>query len=274
MHSTDIRLALYGEPYNVGEYRGYPGGKHTNRRPRGRTPLDGSFFGARASLMKSGASVSVIMGTMGNLRWGRLGRMRPTWATGCQTGLLALLLAMSIQVFMKSNAATTVYRCTKDGQTVLTDKPCDVPPVSSVAGETAEPATSGKVLPSSSRLSPVGHWAGQSQYHATENGRTLQDAHSVVLLSLDFTTDGKVAGASAENRCRVLGVWTQDSNERIVWLDVTLNECTYSSMNRRYSGNFTLARPDSSAQLYLVANELPHSGQGGRMYDVKGTLRR
>lgn len=201
-------------------------------------------------------------------------RERPPWSRGCQTACVSALLAISSLLSVQANAATTVYRCTKDGQTVLTDKPCDGPPVSGSSGESVGVAPGGKVLPSSSRLSPVGHWAGQSQYHATENGQTLPDAHSVVLLSLEFAPDGKVSGASLESGCRVLGVWTQDANERIVWLDATLQGCPYSNFDRRYTGNFTLARPDSSGQLYLISNELPRAGHGARMYDVKGTLRR
>jgi hypothetical protein len=44
------------------------------------------------------------------------------------------------------------------------------------------------------------------QYQGRENGQTLEEAHSVVPLSLEITADGKVSGSSAENGGKWLGV--------------------------------------------------------------------
>ncbi len=96
----------------------------------------------------------------------------------------------------------------------------------------------------------AGGWQGQAQFHGRENGEIPADAHTVVALNLEFGADGKVSGASPENGCQ--------------WV----------SLNRRYSGSFMLAKPESSGQLSLQSSELPHGTQGARQYDVKSTLRR
>jgi hypothetical protein len=146
------------------------------------------------------------------------------------------------------------------------------PPDKSSAGA-PNSTTPAAIVPSSSSPSPVGKWAGQVQYQAIENGQVVQEAHSVVLLSAEFTLDGKIVATSADNGCQLLGIWSEDA-QHMVWLDVTLNTCRYGSLNRRFGGSFLMAKPDSSGQLQIIATELPHVGQGARENDVKGTLRR
>jgi hypothetical protein len=170
-------------------------------------------------------------------------------------------------------AGTTVYRCVKDGQTILADRPCDGNPPDKSSAGAPNSTTPAAIVPSSSSPSPVGKWAGQVQYQAIENGQVVQEAHSVVLLSAEFTLDGKIVATSADNGCQLLGIWSEDA-QHMVWLDVTLNTCRYGSLNRRFGGSFLMAKPDSSGQLQIIATELPHVGQGARENDVKGTLRR
>jgi hypothetical protein len=168
---------------------------------------------------------------------------------------------------LPATAATTVYRCNKNGQTILTDRPCDAPADSaSSANSTSSQSTT--TIASSSTPSPTGTWRGQAQYQGKENGQVMEQAHTVVPLVLEFTADGKVSGSSAENGCKVLGVWSQGNPLQIVWVDVTLSACRFAGLDRRYIGSFVLARPDSSGQLSVLATEFV------RTYDVKGTLRR
>src|SRR5882672_3580405 len=68
--------------------------------------------------------------------------------------VLGLLILMGYAASTAS-AATTVYRCTKNGQTVLTDRPCDPP------ADSANPASSPSsqlttTIASSSTPSPTG----------------------------------------------------------------------------------------------------------------------
>jgi hypothetical protein len=61
-------------------------------------------------------------------------------------------------------AAKTIYKCTKDGQVTLTDKPCDGAMSSGTSASSAEPQSGATTIPSSSNPSPIGGWHGQMQY--------------------------------------------------------------------------------------------------------------
>jgi hypothetical protein len=167
-------------------------------------------------------------------------------------------------------AGTTVYKCVKDGQVTLTDKPC-----SSEKGNADSPTgqSTTTVVPSNKDPSPVGKWSGQIQYQEASNGQTVQAAHSVALLTAEFTADGKVMGSSPENGCQLLGVWSA-GGQTLNWIDLTLSNCNYPDLNRRYHGSLILARPDSSGNLQVQSIGTPFSKDTAKVFDVKGTLRR
>jgi hypothetical protein len=145
--------------------------------------------------------------------------------------ILGLLILMSYGV-LPATAATTVYRCTKNGQIILTDRPGDGPADSAnPANSTSSQSTT--TIASSSTPSPTGTWRGQAQYQGKENGQVMEQAHTVVPLVLEFTADGKVSGSSAENGCKVLGVWSQGNPLQIFWVDVTLSACRFAGLDRR-----------------------------------------
>jgi len=167
-------------------------------------------------------------------------------------------------------AGTTVYKCVKDGQITLTDKPC--PSEKGIAdSSTAQSITT--VVPSSKDPSPVGKWSGQIQYQEASNGQTVQAAHSVALLTAEFTADGKVMGCSPENGCQLLGVWSA-GGQTLNWIDLTLSDCNYSDLNRRYHGSLILARRDSSGNLQVQSIGTPFSKDTAKVFHVKGTLHR
>jgi hypothetical protein len=159
----------------------------------------------------------------------------------------------------------------KDGQVTLTDKPCDGSSTTHQGALATAPIT----VASSKNLSPVGTWSGQIQYQESQNGQTVAAAHSVALLRAEFAADGKVSGVSDGNGCSLLGVWS-DGGQTLVWIDMTLSGCNYADLNRRYHGSFILARPDSSGQLAAesLGMPAPFSKDVGKLYDIKGTLRR
>ena len=179
---------------------------------------------------------------------------------------LGLLFILAIGLSSHGFAATTVYHCSVNGQTVLTDKPCDSPaaPVVTPDGTTSITATP----------TVAGDWRGQGQYQATENGQLIADAHTVVPLVLTFTADGKVTGSSPDNGCAVLGLWYVGGTPRLFTLDITLSKCRYSGFNRRYSGSFISTFPTNSGELALQAYAMFIPGQSARRYDVGATLRR
>jgi hypothetical protein len=193
---------------------------------------------------------------------GQVNKVRQTRCFAAAVVLLGLSLHATV------HAAKTIYRCENDGHITLTDKPCD--------GANPANASNGTTIPSSSGPSTVGTWNGQLQYSGTEAGEMIPAAHTVVPLTLEFTADGKVTGASPDNGCNWLGVWSQGGKgiERMITLDVALTSCKYSGLDRRYTGTFLLAVPDSSGQVSLLAYTPPIPGQKIRGYTLGGTLRR
>ena len=165
-------------------------------------------------------------------------------------------------------ASTTIYRCEKNGQITLTDQPCD--------GAKATDANANAPMLAATNPTTVGIWKGQLQYSGSESGDMIEAAHAVVPLTLEYTADGKVTGASPENGCRWLGVWSQGGKglERLITLDVSLTNCGYSGINRRYTGTFLLAIPDRAGQVNLLAYTLPIPGGKPRSYTLGGTLHR
>jgi Domain of unknown function (DUF4124) len=182
---------------------------------------------------------------------------------------LCAIAAWTTFLTLPASAGTTVYKCVLNGQITLTDKPCpsEKSPVDTAS---AQPIT---VVPSSKDPSPIGRWSGQLQYQETSNGQTVQAAHSVALMSAEFSADGKVTGVSTENGCQLLGVWSSGP-QTLIWVDVTFDHCVTGDLNRRYHGSFILARPDSSGNLSVQSIGPAFSKDTGKYFDVKGTLRR
>lgn len=165
-------------------------------------------------------------------------------------------------------AGTTVYKCVINGQTTLTDKPCP-------GDKPNDPSQSSTVVvPSNTEPSPVGKWSGQLQFQETANSQVVQAAHSVAETRVEFTADGKVSGASPDNACTILGVWSEGSSKTLIWIDITLDRCVVEDLNRRYHGSFILARPDRSGQVSIQSIGAGFSKDVGKYFDLKGTLRR
>ena len=144
-------------------------------------------------------------------------------------------------------AGTQVYKCVKDGQIVLTDKPCAGPDTGASA---ANPVAT---VPSSSIPSPIGKWSGQIQYHGVENGQTMLAAQTVAGLSAEFTAEGKVTGTSPENGCEVLGVWSAGSTSTLFWIDATLNGCQFAAMMIAFTeASFWLSRTAPAKFSFLL----------------------
>jgi hypothetical protein len=185
-----------------------------------------------------------------------------------------LTFLIFISAGLAASAGSPIYRCTVDGQTVLTDKPCEsaaTVPASGVAAPSPSGPVSGQA-PGAQTI--VGDWRGQTQFQGAENTQVIEAAHSVVPMVLTFSPDGKVSGVSAENGCALLGLWAPGVTPRLFPLDITLKGCRFPGLNRRYAGNLIATFADNSAQLSLSAYALPIPGQPVRRYDVGATLRR
>jgi hypothetical protein len=186
---------------------------------------------------------------------------------------LANLVLFSAAFAASASAGSPIYRCSVNGQTVLTDKPCDKPATAPAPG-VAAPAASGPVRGQAGGQTIVDAWSGQTQFQGAESAQEMEAAHSVVPLVLTFSADGKVSGSSADNGCALLGLWAPGVTPRLFNLDITLKGCRYSGLNRRYAGTLIATFTDNSAQFSLMAYAVPIPGQPTRRYDVGATLRR
>jgi hypothetical protein len=185
---------------------------------------------------------------------------------------LGMILAAGIA--LPASATSPIYRCIKDGQTVLTDKPCDGTVPAPSSGATAAPPSgvAGKQVAASASI--VGEWRGQTQFQGAENAQLIAEAHSVVPLVLTFSPDGKVSGMSPDNGCSLLGLWSPGVAPYLFPLDITLKGCRYAGFNLRYSGTLIAKFAENSAQFSLQAVTVLVPGKVFRRYDVGATLRR
>jgi hypothetical protein len=104
------------------------------------------------------------------------------------------------------------------------------------------------------------------------NGRTVDEAHAVVDLTITIDPKGKLVGESRANGCRALGVAAPGIGP-ILNLDVTFSGCRYAGFNRRLSGTFALPPGRDYASMQLLAMEV-RPGVPSATYDVKATMRR
>lgn len=94
--------------------------------------------------------------------------------------------------------------------------------------------------------------------------------------AIAFPSSAALVIFTFDNGCIWLGVWSQGGKgiERMITLDVALTSCKYAGLDRRYTGSFLLAVPDSSAQVSLLVYTPPIPGQKVLGYSLGGTLRR
>jgi hypothetical protein len=124
---------------------------------------------------------------------------------------------------------------------------------------------------------PYGIWRGQAQYQGTTvKGQAMREAHVVVPLVIEVEKQGRVRGASPENGCKLLGVAAPYVAPNMLTLDVTLSECRYPALNRRYSGTLALYKSSNSVQFSLRSLN-PMAAVlivGPANFDIKATMKR
>ncbi|WP_324781195.1 hypothetical protein [Thiobacillus sedimenti] len=198
-------------------------------------------------------------------------RIRRSMVLACAViGALSLASASADEPF---------YRCSVNGKTVYTDKPCDAPTLPGASGQNAAAAGPGGKSAASITLdytTPYGVWRGQAQYQAAVKGQPVAEAHGVVPLVVQVDKAGKVQGASPENGCTLLGVAAPYLTPNMLTLDVTLAGCRYTAYNRRYSGTLALYPSRNSVQFSLHASivGLATFGSSPTFFDIKATMRR
>jgi hypothetical protein len=176
------------------------------------------------------------------------------------------------------------YRCVVNGKTTYTDKPCDAPTLPDVTESSASTSSNGTRQAGKPTKSieldystPYGIWRGQAQYQGTTvKGQAMREAHVVVPLMIEVEKQGKMRGESPENGCKLLGVAAPYVAPNMLKLDVTLSECRYPALNRRYSGMLVLYQSGNSVQFSLQS--LNHMVavliEGPSNFDIKATMKR
>lgn len=188
------------------------------------------------------------------------------------------LLALLVSVWSLPTFAQGVFRCTVNGKTVLSDHLCAESPTA--RGNTANPpldrpsATSTATPPQNTLnySTPYGEWRGQAQYQATDRGQLLTGAHAVINLTIAIDPAGKIAGASPDNGCKLLGVAAPFVTPASLSLDVTLSGCQFPDYNRRYSGYLILNQAQKTAAVTLNGAFIRIGS--ATAYDIRATMRR
>jgi hypothetical protein len=93
---------------------------------------------------------------------------------------------------------------------------------------------------------------------------------------IEVEKQGRVRGTSPENGGKLLGVAAPYFSPNVFTLDVTLSECRYPALNRRYSGTLALYQSSNTVQLSL--RSLNHMVavliEGPSNFDIKATMKR
>jgi hypothetical protein len=193
-------------------------------------------------------------------------------------------LLLGVVSVSPARADQQFYRCVVNGKTTYTDKPCDAPTLPGVVAPSASTSSNAtgqggkptKVI-ELDYSTPYGIWRGQAQYQGTTvKGQPLREAHVVVPLVIEVEKQGRVRGASPENGCKLLGVAAPYVAPNMLTLDLTLSECRYPALNRRYSGTLALYQSSNSVQFSL--RSLNHMVavliEGPANFDIKATMKR
>lgn len=178
-----------------------------------------------------------------------------------------------ITLLLASSAATAQYRCTVNGKTVFTDRPCPGEGQSTERSQQGTPSKTVGDVGNSAYSSASGTWRGQVQYQATGKGGVIQEAMAVVPLTIDVDPQGKVVGSSPENGCKLRGIASPGIVPTSVSLDITFSDCRYSAFNRRLFGTLTVNQAQKYAQFSLNGTNANPFG-GMFFFDIKGTMRR
>jgi hypothetical protein len=205
-------------------------------------------------------------------------------------GLLVLLCVPAAAL------AQPLYRCIENGRTLFTDKPCAGGQQSTVLPDTqraAPPDRSGppaKSAAPAARVAPgkkapprkpappetgdvaelYGAWQGQAAFQATSRGQRVAEAASAAVMTISVGQDGKIAGASPGNGCKVQGVAAPNPNRTLLHVDVALTGCRYLPFNRRFSGTLGYYLKQKNAQMSLQSANTMIPAQ----YDVRATMMR
>lgn len=205
----------------------------------------------------------------------------PSVKSRCVAVLLSGLL-LGVASVSPVAADQQFYRCVVNGKTTYTDKPCDAPTLPGVDGPSASTSSNGArqaTKPTKSieldYSTPYGIWRGQAQYQASSKGQPLREAHAVIPLVIEVEKHGRVRGASSDNGCKLLGVAAPYVAPNMLTLDVTLSECRYPALNRRYSGMLALYQSSNSVQFSLQSTNIASAFTGKvAHFDIKATMKR
>lgn len=206
----------------------------------------------------------------------------PSASSRCVAILFSGLLLWMISV-LPAKADQQFYRCVVNGKTTYTDKPCDAPTLPGVGSSASTSSNGARQATKPTRSieldysTPYGIWRGQAQYQGTTvKGQAMPEAHVVVPLVIEVGKQGRVRGASPENGCKLLGVAAPYVAPNMLRLDVTLSECRYPALNRRYSGTLVLSPSGNSVQFSLRSLNpmVAVLIVGPSNFDIKATMKR
>jgi hypothetical protein len=149
-------------------------------------------------------------------------------------------------------AAQSIYRCTKDGQVTLTDKPCaGGQKISSGGGDAPNSIKSSGHLEATTPDVPEGAWHGSAALLLTVSDKTVALSPQSNQLTLVVASDESVSGQLREQGCTLHGRLTGSYSKAENSVVITLTGCRDARLNLDYTGTLHFAARGQPAQLAL-----------------------
>lgn len=173
-----------------------------------------------------------------------------------------------------ASSAAAVHKCMDArGRVTYQDEPCavvqqpskvdttdavttrPVPPSAKPSDRSAQPPIS-RSLPAgdaSDYAAAKGTWRGPAQFHLTVGGARQLDAHRVMPMVIELTPDGQVKGVIQEAGCKLSGLHSQFVAPNSATVDATVDGCSDTRFNARYSGHLLSSAGSKEARLSVDA---------------------
>jgi hypothetical protein len=158
-----------------------------------------------------------------------------------------LLLASSPDV-----VAQSIYRCTKDGQVTLTDKPCPGgQKINSGDADAPNSIKNGGPLEATTPDVPEGSWHGSATLLLTVSDKAVALSPQSNLLTIVVGSDESVTGQLREQGCTLHGRLTGSYSKAENSVVITLAGCRDARLDLDYTGTLHFAARGQPAQLAL-----------------------
>ena len=166
--------------------------------------------------------------------------------------ILVTCMALLLSLASSDATAQTIYRCTKDGQVTLTDKPCPGgQKISSGDGDAPNSIKSTGHIELTTPDTPQGAWRGSASLLMTVSDKAVALSPASNLLTIVVGSDETISGQLREQGCTLHGRLTGSYSRAENSVVITLDGCRDARLNLDYTGTLHFAARGQPAQLAI-----------------------